>query len=108
MFKRLISAALVFGMAANGPPALAQTCAPREVIVERLKNTFDERLSSAGLQSGQPVDLVIEIWSSQNTGTFTILMSHPKGVSCMVASGRDYFTVPSAHGEEDATSSRRP
>jgi hypothetical protein len=94
MFKRLISAALVFGMAAIAPPAQAQTCAPREVIVERLKHQFDESLSSAGLQKGRSVDVIVEIWSSQGSGTFTVLLSHPTGLSCLVASGQHYFIVP--------------
>jgi hypothetical protein len=64
MFKRLFSSALVFGMAAMAPPALAVTCAPREGLVQHLQTAFSESLSSAGLQNSQPVDTMIEIWSS--------------------------------------------
>jgi len=104
MFKRLISSALIFGMAAIAPPAMAQTCAPREVIVERLETQFNESLSSAGMQKGRPVDFIIEIWSSPNSGSFTVLMSHPTGMSCLVAAGQDYFTVPQHLRDPDPAS----
>ncbi len=97
MFKRLITSALVFGMAAIAPPVAAQNCAPRDVVVERLSKSFGERLSSAGLQPMRPVSVIVEIWSSAETGSFTVLFSHPNGMSCLIASGQDYFTI----GEPD-------
>ncbi|MFY1712550.1 hypothetical protein [Tritonibacter mobilis] len=104
MFKRLISSALVFGMAAIAPPARAQNCVPREIVVERLERQFNETLSSAGLQSGRSQDVIIEIWSSSQSGTFTVLVSHPTGLSCMVASGHDYFIVPEHKRRNDPAS----
>ncbi|MFC4218395.1 hypothetical protein [Pseudophaeobacter arcticus] len=93
MFKRLFSSALVFGMAAMAPPALAVTCAPREGLVQHLQTAFSESLSSAGLQNSQPVDTMIEIWSSADNGTFTVLVTYPSGISCIVAAGQNYFNV---------------
>ncbi len=52
MFKRLIAAALVFGMAALAPPAWARfACAARTDIANRLENQFNEKLSALGLRS---------------------------------------------------------
>jgi hypothetical protein len=36
---------------------------------------------------------VIEFWGSDTTGTFTVLVSHPNGLSCVVASGTGFFQV---------------
>lgn len=93
MFKRLLSSALIFGMAAIAPPAYASGCAPRDGVVERLQQGYSETLSAAGLQNSHPVNTVIEVWSSQETGSFTVLVTHPSGISCIVASGKHYFEV---------------
>ncbi|EBA17044.1 lipoprotein, putative [Roseobacter sp. SK209-2-6] len=94
MFKRLLSSALIFGMAAIAPPAFANNCAPREGLIEQLQDSYSESLSAAGLQNSQNTDTVIEVWSSDDTGTFTVLVTHPTGISCVVASGKNYFEVP--------------
>lgn len=86
MFKRITSAALVFGMAALAPPlAAAQAvCAPRESVVAQLQEKYGEVRRGAGLQDGAAV---IELWSSPRTGSWTIIMSRPSGVSCVMAAG---------------------
>ncbi|MCD9147084.1 hypothetical protein [Pseudophaeobacter flagellatus] len=99
MFKRLFSSALVFGMSAMAPPALAASCAPREGLVQQLQASFSESLSSAGLQNSQPFDTMIEIWSSADSGTFTVLVTYPSGISCIVASGQNYFKVTKSGSE---------
>ncbi|WP_299936452.1 hypothetical protein [uncultured Pelagimonas sp.] len=92
MFKRLMNAALVFGMAAIAPPAFAQThCAPRDVVVERLQKAYSEQLTSGGLTQGDPAKSVVEIWTSKETGSFTVLVSTASGLSCIVAAGTEFF-----------------
>lgn len=88
MFKRLICSAMLFGMAANAPPALAQgLCASRDSVTKRLSDVFSERPIAGGLQSNQRV---IEIWSSPETGSFTILLTRPDGISCIMSSGSHF------------------
>ena len=91
MFKRLFSAALVFGAAALAPPVLAMTCASRAVVTENLQTRYAETLTAGGLQAARPVKTMIEIWSSDHTGTFTILVTNPVGVSCVISSGDHFF-----------------
>ncbi|KPD14346.1 hypothetical protein [Phaeobacter sp. 11ANDIMAR09] len=93
MFKRLLSSALIFGMAAIAPPAFAASCAPRDGVVERLQQTYSENLTAGGLQQSQSVNTVVEVWSSAETGSFTVLVTHPTGISCIVAAGEHYFEV---------------
>lgn len=91
MFKRLLSVTLIFGMAATAPPAFASACAERESVVEQLKSKYDERLTVGGLQNGDEAQSVVEIWSSDETGTFTVLLTHATGISCVMAAGTDFF-----------------
>ena len=103
MFKRTISAALVFGAVATAPPAaLAQTnCAPRDILVERLKERYAETLKGGGLQNA---DLMLEVWSSDSTGSFTVLMSRADGISCVIAAGQDWTSAVAATGADDTPS----
>ncbi|MEM8786921.1 MAG: hypothetical protein AAGE76_01525 [Pseudomonadota bacterium] len=90
MFKRILSAAMIFGVAAIAPPAEAQNapgravCGDRTTIAARLTQRFGETLASTGLTKGQ----LVEVWRSPTKGNWTVLMTRPNGVSCIMASGR--------------------
>lgn len=92
MFKRLTGMALLFGMAATAPPAQAAGCGMRDAVVERLKSKYSEVMTAGGIQgNAQSTTAVLEIWSSETTGTFTVISTNAQGVSCIVAVGRDWF-----------------
>jgi len=94
MFKRLFSAALVFGAAAMAPPAMAQTptCLPRDALVQNLETTHGEHLTGGGLQNAAHV---IEVWSSEQTDSFTVFVTRADGMACIVAAGQNWHsTVP--------------
>ncbi|MCA8882341.1 MAG: hypothetical protein KDA50_01080 [Rhodobacteraceae bacterium] len=96
MFKRIYSAALIFGLAATAPPAVSQSrafCAPRTEIVQKLTQNFGETPAGSGLQSASQV---VEIWASDGTGTWTIFITLANGISCVVASGSDWQALPPA------------
>ncbi|PWE28856.1 hypothetical protein DDZ14_18260 [Maritimibacter sp. 55A14] len=102
MFKRIFTAAMVFGIAATAPPALAQmSCGYRERIVERLSGHFAEELTAAGLQSETQY---IEIWSAPESGTFTVLMTRPDGISCVIAAGTNWHQKPATPVPTDTPS----
>ncbi len=92
MFKRLISTALIFGAAALAPPAFAQSmqCLPRAALVEKLTTTYHEEMTGGGLQNPQQL---LEIWSSDRTGSFTVFITRPNGVSCIMATGLHWNSV---------------
>ncbi len=92
MFKRLICTALVFGAAALAPPVHAQTvqCLPRTELIEKLTTEYAEEMTGGGLQSPQQL---LEIWSSDSTGSFTVFITRPNGVSCIVATGLHWNSV---------------
>jgi hypothetical protein len=61
-----------------------QACAPRAQVIAKLADRFGETLRDLGYgRSG-----VVEVYRSDETGTWTILMSRPDGISCMIAEGR--------------------
>ncbi|CUK09776.1 hypothetical protein Q8W37_08660 [Shimia thalassica] len=91
MFKRLITAGLLFGMAAAAPPAFAGNCGLRNTVIERLQSKYSETLSARGLQGHQTSATMVEVWASEETGTFTVIVTSPQGVSCVVAAGTDWF-----------------
>lgn len=93
MFKRLLGFALTFGMAATAPPAFASSCGLRDTVVEQLQKKYAEELTVGGLQKVRNGHSVMEIWSSSENGTFTVLLTQANGISCIVAAGTDFFEV---------------
>lgn len=91
MFKRIIAGGLLFGMAATAPPAFAASCAMRDIVVARLQSNYSESLTAGGLQGNQTMTTMLEVWASQENGTFTVIITNPQGVSCIVAAGTDWF-----------------
>jgi hypothetical protein len=71
-------------------------CAKRTQVVQKLLDHFGETLRSVGLQQG---DGVVEVYSSEATGTWTILKTRPDGISCLLAAGQLWEQVaPTAAG----------
>lgn len=80
---------LVVALAAG--PASAQTtggqCAARDKVVSVLATKYGETRQSIGLAAN---NTVMEVFASTTTGTWTITITMPSGVTCMVASGAGF------------------
>jgi len=64
-----------------------RNCAPRDVVVKRLSEKYGESRQSIGIgQQG----VVMETFASSDTGTWTITVTTPTGLTCLVASGQSY------------------
>lgn len=91
MFKRIVTAALVFGMTATAPPAQAQVpCASRDKLVDQLEKKHGEAVAGIGLAGP---NALYEIWTSPKTGSWTILLTRPDKISCVIATGQDWYGV---------------
>lgn len=92
LFLRL---AIGFGLLQATPIAEAQggspACAQRDQVVARLEQRFGETPHSQGVQQN---DALVELFASDTTGTWTILMTSPNGLSCLLAAGRLWKTGP--------------
>ena len=70
-----------------------RNCAPRPVVLERLAESYGETRQSIGLGAQ---GVVIEMFASRETGSWTITATLPDGVTCLVASGEGYEALAEA------------
>ena len=95
MTKRLILAALVTSIASS---VWAQTlCGERDQIVDTLTGRFGEVRQSWGMGPG---NRIVEVFASEETGTWTITVTDANGTTCLVASGDYWENLHTPPGEE--------
>ena len=63
------------------------TCAERDAMVTNLQNRYGEAFAGGGLQNAKSI---IEVWFSEEKGTWTVLMTRADGKSCIMASGTNW------------------
>lgn len=84
----LARAAVSIGLLAGTPYAEAEggpaPCAARKEIVARLAERYGETLQSVGLDRN---NAMLEVYASE-AGSWTILVTNPEGLACLVASGQ--------------------
>lgn len=81
---------------ASALDAVAQgtrNCGPRDAVVERLAEGYGESRQSMGLGAN---NAVVEVFASEETGTWTITVTTPNGLTCLVASGQSFETLAEA------------
>ncbi|MEM1272892.1 MAG: hypothetical protein AAGF88_03690 [Pseudomonadota bacterium] len=90
---RLLAAVLLaFGVTPQTAAAQNRPiCAERDVIVGTLATRYGETAVSLGLGAG---NRVVEVFASEETGTWTITVTSVNGTTCLVASGNSYTVVP--------------
>ena len=96
-YMAIVMAALI------AAPTLAEAaaCAARPVVVKRLAETFGEGRVTAGLGGG---GVIIETWANLETGSWTITITRPTGITCLVADGSAFvLTADPAPPEGDPT-----
>jgi hypothetical protein len=62
-------------------------CAPRDRVVAVLGDTYGETRRSLGLAANSTV---MELYASETSGTWTITVTLPSGLTCLVASGGNF------------------
>ncbi len=92
MFKASAGLAILM-LTATSSFAQGRNCAPREVVVERLAEKYGESRQSIGL-GGQ--GMVMETFASAESGTWTITVTMPNGMTCLMASGQSYEVLAEA------------
>jgi len=101
--NRFFALSLILGgvlLAAQAVQAQPASCAARAVVIDRLQSRFGESRQGMGLGRN---NAVVEIFASADTGTWTILVTLPNGMSCLVASGESWERVaeqPPAPGSD--------
>lgn len=65
-------------------------CAARSIVIERLASKFGETRKSVGLGANNGI---VEMHASDSTGTWSITVTHPNGMTCLVAAGNAFETL---------------
>lgn len=99
MTKRMIAGLALAALpltSLTATPLSAQSganCAPREIVVERLATTYGESRQSMGLGAN---NAVVEVFASEISGSWTIIVTTASGLTCLVASGLAFETLAEA------------
>ena len=91
MTPRILSMITALACLAAGP-AVAQSaqCAPRDTVVQRLAEAYGETRQSMGLGAN---NAVVEVFASATSGSWTITVTGPGGITCLIAAGHAFETM---------------
>lgn len=97
MTKHLITMTMGLGLMVLATQQVAaqqnRNCAPRQVVLDRLTNAYGESRQSIGLGAQ---GTVIETFASSDSGSWTITVTMPNGMTCLIASGQSFETLAEA------------
>jgi len=77
---------IMFSMPAEAQPV----CGTHGSVVDNLKKGYSETPASMGVTNG---GAVIEVFTSEE-GTWTLVITQPNGLSCLIASGENWESLP--------------
>ena len=83
----LFATTLVLVLAAAPDAAAQSRCGAREKIVAHLATKYGEQQRSVGIQGRGEV---IEIYTNPESGTWTIILTNARGLSCLMAAGEAF------------------
>jgi hypothetical protein len=87
------AAVLVVVLGANAARAEENPrCAPRAAILKQLADQFHERATAVGV--AEHGTAAVEVLTSADGATWTLLYSMPTGISCLVVAGEEWQSVP--------------
>ncbi|WP_299726356.1 hypothetical protein [uncultured Tateyamaria sp.] len=70
-----------------------RNCGPRDLVVNRLAEGYGETRQSMGLGAN---NAVIEVFASEESGSWTITVTSPNGMTCLIASGQAFEELAEA------------
>lgn len=76
--------------AVQAAQAQQANCGERGQVVERLQQKYGETRRSVGLAANNGV---VETFASDESGTWTIVITLPNGMTCLVAAGNAFESV---------------
>ena len=92
--------ALLLAISATQATAQLQRCADHEQVVTRLAERYGETRQAIGLGSDNSV---MELFASEESGSWTITVTKPGGPTCLVAAGEAYQYLAEALMKGDPT-----
>lgn len=85
LFGLLMTGLLIFG-ATPGSAQSTAACGDRGYIAQKLDNGYSEKPVAMGLSAD---GAVVEVFAS-NAGSFTIIVTRPNGLSCILVTGESW------------------
>ena len=86
----ILAAAMTVSCAASAIAQVPTICGKRADILTGFASTYHEVRSAIGIADG---GALIEVLVSPS-GTWTMVVTKPGGVTCVIGTGRDWFTRP--------------
>jgi len=71
----------------------------REAVLRALTDRYGETVRAMGLAG---TTRMVEVFASEATGSWTITVTTPDGVTCLIASGEAFEAIPPLPGGNDA------
>lgn len=88
MLKVGLCAALILG--AFSLPAEARVCDTQDKVTALLADRYKESVLAEGIVSDRGF---MEVYVSQESGTWSVVVTTPQGKSCIIAAGQDFQPV---------------
>ncbi|MEM9145598.1 MAG: hypothetical protein AAGC57_05315 [Pseudomonadota bacterium] len=83
----LAAAAMLISPALGSDAEAQMRCGKRDQVINHLETKYGETQRSVGLQQGRGM---IEIYANADSGSWTILLTTPNGMSCLMAAGEAF------------------
>lgn len=90
LFKMTMGLGLMVLAAQDAAAQGTRNCAPRPMVLERLASSYGETRQSIGLGKN---NTVVEMFASAESGSWSLTVTTPDGMTCLVASGRFFETL---------------
>ena len=87
---RLLALALALTISTISSAQAQMPCGKREDFTAKLQKKYGEVRRGMGLGGG----MIFELWTNGDSGSWTILMTRPNGVSCIYAAGEEWNDAP--------------
>ncbi|MCL4188399.1 MAG: hypothetical protein KJZ85_12395 [Rhodobacteraceae bacterium] len=85
---RILALAAVLSAAAAGPAAAQPArCGERARVLDHLASAYGESRRAAGRAAN---DVLVELFASDATGSWTITATLPNGMTCLLAAGEGF------------------
>lgn len=101
MFRFAVSAAVLVAATVSAPAQAQQpACTARNDVISHLATKYSEKPVALGLANNGGV---IEVLSSKQGNSWTIIITMPNGTSCMIAAGEHWEDLPKIAQVDPAT-----
>jgi len=93
LFSMAVGAMILTSASQAFSQSSQRNCGARDQVVTTLAERYGESRQSIGLGANNQV---VEVYASLETGTWTITITLPDGMMCLVASGQAYEALAEA------------